>query len=186
MTGLDWLIVVVLFFSVLLAAAHGFFLEIFSLAGVVVGYLTAAWQYWRLSPLYLPHVKNHWAADGAAFLTIFLAIVLLAGVVGRIARWAMKEVGLRWFDRLLGGVFGVLKGSLIVTVLVMAIAAFGQGSKMLADSRFGSYFLVVGRAAVWVAPYELRERFGQGLNALRGLDHTTDDQKSQPLTPVHK
>lgn len=186
MTGLDWLILVILLFSVLLAAAHGFLLEIFSLVGTVLGYLLAAWQYSRLAPHYLPYVKNQWAADAAAFLTIFIAVVLLAGIAGRIARWMMHEVGLRWFDRVLGGVFGVLKGALIVTVLVMAMAAFGPGSKMLADSRFGSYFLVVGRGAVWVAPYELRERFRQGLNALRGLNHSEGDQQSQQQPPVHK
>ena len=182
MTGLDWLIVVILLLSVLLAAAHGFFFELFSLAGTVIGYLVAAWEYPRIAQWYLPYVKNQWAADAAAFLTIFIAIVLVAGIAGRIARWAMKEVGLRWFDRLLGGVFGILRGALIVTVVVFAIAAFGPGSKMLAESRFGSYFLVIGRGAVWVAPYELRNRFRQGLGALHELDHSGVGQTSQPAT----
>lgn len=183
MTGLDWLIVVIMLLSVLLAAAHGFFFEVFSLVGVVLGYVVAAWQYSRLAPWFAEYVKNQWAADAAAFFTIFIAIVLLAGAAGRIARWAMSEVGLRWFDRLLGGAFGVLRGALVVTVIVMAMASFGTGSKMLAESRFGSYFLVVGRGAVWVAPYELREKFRQGLEALRNRDrHPAVEQKqeSQP------
>jgi membrane protein required for colicin V production len=186
MTGLDWLIVVILLLSVLLAAAHGFFFELFSLAGTVIGYVVAAWEYPRVAQWYLPYVKNQWAADSAAFLTIFIAVVVLAGIAGRIARWAMKEVGLRWFDRLLGGVFGVLRGALIVTVVVLAIAAFGPGSKMLAESRFGSYFLVMGRGAVWVAPYELRDRFRQGVGVLRQLDHSGVGQSSQPVTPPAK
>jgi membrane protein required for colicin V production len=186
MTGLDWLIVVILLLSVLLAAAHGFFFELFSLAGTVIGYLVAAWEYPRIAHWYLPYVKNQWGADAAAFLTIFIAIVIVAGIAGRIARWAMKEVGLRWFDRLLGGVFGILRGALIVTVVVLAIAAFGPGSKMLAESRFGSYFLVIGRGAVWVAPYELRARFRQGLDALHGLDHSGSGQASQPAKPTGK
>ncbi len=186
MTGLDWLIAVIMLFSVLLAAAHGFFFEIFSLAGAVIGYVVAAWQYPRLAPLYLPYVKNQMAADGAAFLTIFLVIVLIAGAAGRITRWAMSEVGLRWFDRLLGAVFGVLRGALIVTVLVMAMAAFAPASTRLSESRFGSYFLVVGRAAVWVAPYELREKFRQGLDVLRGVNHKQDEQKSQQHPAAQK
>jgi membrane protein required for colicin V production len=91
----------------------------------------------------------------------------------------MSEVGLRWFDRVLGGLFGVIRGALIVTVLVMAMASFGPGSKRLADSRLGPYFLVIGRGAVWVAPYELRAKFRQGLDALRGLSHTDGAQQSQ-------
>jgi membrane protein required for colicin V production len=186
MTGLDWLIVVILLLSVLLAAAHGFFFEMFSLGGTVVGYLVAAWEYPRIAHWYLPYVKNQWAADSAAFLTIFIAIVVVAGIAGRIARWAMSEVGLRWFDRLLGGVFGVLRGALIVTVVVMAMAAFGPGSRMLSESRFGSYFLVIGRGAVWVAPSELRTRFRQGLDTLRDLNHSAEGQPSQPATPPAK
>lgn len=186
MTGLDWLIVVILLISVLLAAAHGFFFEIFSLAGTVIGYLVAAWQYPRLAPLYVPYVKNAWVADGAAFLTIFIGIVIVAGIAGRISRWAMHEVGLRWFDRLLGGVFGIVRGALVVTVLVMAMTSFGPGSKRLAESRLGPYFLVVGRGAVWAAPADLRAKFRQGLDALRGPNHTEDAQQSQPQPAPRK
>lgn len=96
----------------------------------------------------------------------------------------MKEVGLRWFDRLLGAAFGLVKGALIVAVLVMALAAFGQGSKgfaeSLADSRFGSYFLVVGRAATWLAPYELREGFRQGAKAIGTVKDSAPGTSSKP------
>ena len=45
MTGIDWVIVVAVTLSMALAAKEGFFYEVFSLAGVVVGYLLAAWEY---------------------------------------------------------------------------------------------------------------------------------------------
>ncbi len=180
MNGLDWFIIVTLVFSVVLAAAQGFFFELFSLAGAVVGYLLAAWGYQRVAPWFLPYVKNDWVASATAFLVIFLAVAILAGIAGRIARWAMKEVGLRWFDRFLGAVFGLVRGVLVVTVLVMAMAAFGPGSKTLAESRFGSYFLVVGRAATWVAPYELREGFRRGVKALGEIRDSAPDDKSKP------
>ena len=51
-------------------------------------------------------------------------------------------------------------------VLVMTMAAFIPGSRMLAESRFGSYFLVMGRGATWAAPSELRARFREGLRSL--------------------
>ncbi len=186
MNGLDWVIVVVLVISVLTAAAQGFFFELFSLAGTIIGYLLAAWGYKRFAPWFLPYVKNEWVADAAAFLIIFLVIVVLAGIVGRIARWAMKEVGLRWFDRLLGAAFGLLRGVLVVAVLVLALTAFGPGSKWLADSQFGSYFLVVGRAASWVAPYEIREGFRQGAKAIREGKVSAPEQEQKPTGNVNK
>lgn len=184
MNGLDWLIVGILLISVVMAAAQGFFFELFSLAGAVIGYLLAAWEYKEVALWLLPYVKNEWVAQSAAFFLIFIGAVILAGIVGRIARWAVQGVGLRWFDRLLGAAFGLLRGSLVVMVLVMALAAFGQGSETLARSQLGSYFLVLGRGAVWASPYELRERFRQGMKIIqshRDEPVKSSDPQKQPI-----
>src|ERR1700682_2567517 len=103
MNTLDWIIVVVLVFSVLLAVAQGFLFAMFSLAGTVAGFLLAAWGYGRLAPWFSPYVKAPAIADLAGFLTIFFAVVLLAGAIGRIAPWAVEEAGVGWGERHLGG-----------------------------------------------------------------------------------
>ena len=169
MNALDYIIVAIVVLSTLVAAAHGFFFEVFSFAGVIVGYVLAAWQYGRLSPALLPYVKSPWVADLAGFLIIFFVVVLLAGVVGRIARWGVSQIGLGWFDRLLGGAFGVLRGGLIVVVVATGLATFMPQSPWLAQSRFAPYVLVIGRGAVWVAPAKVREQFKAGLATLRTL-----------------
>lgn len=167
MNALDWVILVIVLVSMLLAVAQGFFFEIFSLAGAVIGYVVAAWSYKSITPWFVPYVKNEWIADGAAFLLIFLAIVIVAGIVARIVRWAVQEVGLRWFDRFLGGVFGALRGALVVMAIVMAMASFAPGAPLLQGSRLAPYFLVLGRGAMWVSPSEFRAKFRAGLDALR-------------------
>ncbi len=169
MNGLDWLIVFTIALSVLLAAAHGFFFELFSLAGAVGGYLLAAWMYPRLAPWFLPYVKQEWIADLAGFLTIFFSVLLLAGFAGRLVRWMFKEAGLRWFDRMLGAAFGLLRGGVVVTVLVMALAAFSPGAQLLSQSRLGPYFLVLGHGASWLAPARLRAAFREGVLGSRGI-----------------
>jgi membrane protein required for colicin V production len=184
MNWLDWTILAIIVLSVISAAAQGFFFELFSLAGVILGYLLAAWNYQRVAPWFLPHVKSQWAANAAGFFVIFIAIAILAGVAGRIARWAVKEVGLRWFDRFLGAVFGLVKGALVVSVLIMALAAFGPGSKSVADSQYASYFLVVGRAVAWVAPYELREGLRQGVKAISTMKSSAPESSSKPSGAV--
>ena len=166
MTLLDWVIVGVVLLSILLSAAQGFLYEIFSLAGVVLGFLSAVWEYHRLSSLYRPYVNATQYADIAAFLTIFFVVLIFAGMVARLARWAMKEVGLSWVDRLLGGAFGLVRGVAIVTVGVLAIAAFAPDNQALAHSSMGGYFLVAARTATWIAPYELRARVRSGAQAI--------------------
>ncbi|MGB7553051.1 MAG: CvpA family protein [Candidatus Korobacteraceae bacterium] len=167
MSILDWVILLIILLSVLQASAQGFFYEFFSLAGVIVGYLLAAWEYWRVAAWYAPHVNSQWAADIAAFFTIFVVVVLLAGVVGRIARWAVHGVGLRWFDRLLGGMFGFLRGAVLCTVVVLALASFAPQWGWLQQSRIAPFMLVGGRALIWAAPAELRQRFREGWDLLR-------------------
>ena len=166
MTGLDWAIVAILVLSVLLAAAHGFFFEVLSLAGVVLGYLLAAWEYWCLAPWFAQRVKSQAVAESVAFLAIFFGVMLAAGIVGRIARWLVKQAGLGWTDRLLGAAFGLARGVIIVAVLVLALAAFAPGSRMLAQSALGAYFVVAASGMSWLAPAGLRQKLRLGVAAL--------------------
>ena len=110
MTGADWIILVVILLSVVQAASAGFFHEIFGLAGLVFGYLLAAWQYWRLAAWFSPYLKSEWLGDIAGFLLFFLGVMILAGIAGRIVRWIVKRSGLSFLDRLLGGFLGLLRG----------------------------------------------------------------------------
>ncbi|HUO60606.1 MAG TPA: CvpA family protein [Candidatus Acidoferrales bacterium] len=171
MNALDWFIIVVLAFSALFAALKGFALEVLSLIGAVLGYLLAAWYYPRLSNWFQPHVSNRAVADAAGFLVIFVAVMIAAGLVGRIISWAMKKVGLRWFDRLLGMAFGLVRGSLIVVVVLLGLTSFGIYSKGVASSQFAPYFLLVGRGFVWAGPNDLQHRFHDGLKSLQNFTH---------------
>ncbi len=186
MNVLDWLIVGILVLSVLHAAAQGFVFEFFSLVGTVFGYLLAAWEYPVVARYIAPYVKSDLVASGAGFLLIFVAVVILAGIAGRIARWATSTVGLRWFDRLLGGAFGFLRGALVVVVLVMAMASFLPSSRALASSRLAQYFLVAGRAAVCAGPSELKQQFRDGLKSLDRLRDNGSQTSRRMIVDVLK
>jgi membrane protein required for colicin V production len=174
----DWIILGFLMFSVISAALEGFFHEAFKLAGLGVGYLLAAWQYHRLADWFTPHLKSLWLGEIAGFLIIFFAVLIVAGIAGRIARSVMKEAGLSGIDRFLGAVLGLLKGVLVVAIVLTAMAAFAPAAKWLAGSELAPYFLVGGRAAIWLAPPELRHRFYQGLDYMHQAHSAMD--KSQP------
>src|ERR1039457_6721168 len=179
----EWIILGFLVFSVIGAAMEGFFHEAFSLAGLVVGYLLAAWQYRRLADWFAPHLKSLWLGEIAGFLIVFFAVLLVAGLAGRIARWAMKKAGLSTIDRILGAVLGLLRGVLVVAIVLTAMAAFAPAEKWLAESQLAPYFLVGGRAAIWLAPSELRQRFYQGLDSLRHAPSATEAIHPKPAEP---
>ena len=183
MSVADWIILAFMVFSVIGAAMEGFFHEAFHLAGLVVGYLLAAWQYHRLADWFAPHLKSPWVGEIAGFLIIFFAVLILAGFAGRIARWLMKKAGLSTIDRILGAVLGLLRGALVVAIVLSAMAAFAPAAKWLAESQLAPYFLVGGRAAIWLAPSELRQRFYQGLDYLRHAPSATEAIHPKPAEP---
>jgi membrane protein required for colicin V production len=166
MTVADWMICALVLLNVIAAAMQGFFSEALAMAGLVIGYVVAAWQYRGLAEWLEKFLTNPWLAEVLGFFVIFFAIVLLFGLAARIARWVMKEAGLSGLDRFLGALLGLLKGGLMVAVVLMGMTAFAPTSKLLERSQLAPYFLVVGRAAIWLAPSELRIRFYQGLDLL--------------------
>jgi membrane protein required for colicin V production len=167
MNGIDWLILGLVLLSVWLAAVHGFFFEVFSLAGSVIGFLLAAWEYKRVAPWFTPYVKSPAIADLAGFFTIFGAVAIVAAIVARVVRNVMRAVGLRWVDRFLGGAFGLVRGVVVVTVGIMAITAFAPESPQLARSQLAGYFQLAGGGASWFVPPVMRKQFREGTVKLR-------------------
>ncbi len=180
MTLADWIICALVLVNVITAAMQGFFSEALSMAGLIVGYIVAAWQYRRLAEWFEKFFKNEWLAEILGFLIIFFAILLLFGVAARIARWVMKQSGLSGFDRFLGAILGLLKGGLMVAVILMGMTAFEPTSKLLQNSQLAPYFLVMGRAAIWIAPSELRARFYQGLDLIHQAPQKLSGSHASP------
>jgi membrane protein required for colicin V production len=172
----DWLIIALIVLNVVAAAMHGFFVEALGMAGLVVGYVVAAWRYQQVADWLMKYLNSQLLAQVLGFLAIFFAILLVFSLAGRIMRKLMKEVGLSGFDRFLGALLGVLKGALVVTVVLMGLTAFTPTSSFLEKSELAPYFLVVGRAAIWVAPGALQTQFRQGLDFLR---HAPKDLSSK-------
>lgn len=170
----DWIILLALLVSVIQAASSGFFQEAFGLAGLVLGYLIAAWQYRRLAGHFAAYISSRWLGEIVAFLAVFLGVMILAGVLGKIVRWLVKEAGLSFVDRILGALLGLVRGCLLVAIVLVSMTAFTPSSRWLQGSALPPYFLVVGRAAIWVAPAELRMEF------YKGLEYVRHGQKAAP------
>lgn len=170
MALVDWLIVVVLLVSVLSATKNGFFLEVFSLAGAIVGLVLASWNYQRLLPWITHWVHSFAAAEALSFLLIALGVMLLAGLLGRMIRWSVHSIGLGWADRFLGGLFGIVKGFVLVTIAVLVVAAFFPQASWFRQSRFAPGFLTMAHKVSVIAPEDLERRIREGVGILRSSE----------------
>ncbi|HEY0785822.1 MAG TPA: CvpA family protein [Acidobacteriaceae bacterium] len=166
MAWIDWCIAAVVLMTAINAGRKGFVVEAFSLAGIVLGLLLASWNYRRAVPYFSGWLHPGPLAEAAAFLAIALGVMILAGLIGRAIRWSARSLGLGWADRLLGVCFGLVKGGILVTLAVMALAAFWPKAPWLRGSELAPYFLSAARDTAFVTPLALGERVRHGIRLL--------------------
>jgi len=173
----DWLLVAIVVYSTVGAFVRGFFREVFSLLGLILGMLLASWNYAALAGRlvkWLPHSwRVSWAvADIVSFLMIALGVMMIAGLAGKLLRRTARTIGLGFIDRMLGAVFGMGRGLLLGVLVMMAAAAFLPGARYVRDSQLSSYFLVGAHAVSFVVPSHLQGRIRAGALELR---HSSTD-----------
>lgn len=120
MNFIDYLILAVLLISLFLGFFRGFLGEAISL----ISWLGGLWLAWHYAYLIEPHLGgliaepplNTWAAR-----TIMLVAVLVAGwLIGGVVTYFAHQSGISlMLDRLLGMLFGVIRGMVLVSIMVM-------------------------------------------------------------------
>lgn len=105
--------------SVLLSMMRGAMRELLGLAGWVAAFFAAKSYAEPLAPLLPDGIPNESWRLAAAFVIIFLATLLVAGLLAIALSELMRKVGLGLLDRSLGALFGFARGVLIVGVLVL-------------------------------------------------------------------
>ena len=67
--------------------------------------------------------------------------MLLSLLAGKLIRRTAHTIGLGFFDRLLGALFGLARGCLLGVAILTAATAFLPHSTRIANSRLTPYFL---------------------------------------------
>jgi membrane protein required for colicin V production len=118
LSWLDWALAAVLAASVVIGCWRGFVFECLSLAGWLVAWFAAQWAAPQLGP-HLPAGTAGSALNlAAAFGAAFVAALVLWALLARLIRMLLRATPLSLPDRLLGAVFGFLRGA----VLLLAVA----------------------------------------------------------------
>ena len=121
MSTLDWALVAVLALSCLLGLWRGVIRETLSLAAWLLGFV--------LSSRYATEVASHlpisdWSDNarlGLAWVLVFLAVWLTITLLAMLVRGVVSAVGLGLLDRVLGCVFGFLRGGIALMALSVAV-----------------------------------------------------------------
>lgn len=119
MTLFDHAVLTLTGFSVLLGLLRGFTREVIALASWVVAFLVASVYGGEAAPLLASQIPDESWRVLASFVAVFFVVLIVMSVTALLMSKLIKSAGLGFEDRLLGSVFGLARGLLVVLVLVL-------------------------------------------------------------------
>jgi membrane protein required for colicin V production len=177
----DLVLVLILLWSAIAGLRAGFARVVIGLIATLVGLVLGFWFYRVVAAWFMQWVKTLIVADLLGFFMIFIGVVtigaLLAALCSRLFRW----IGLSWFNHLLGGLAGFLRGALIIAALVDILVAYSPSPTpaFLENSHILPYASEVSSWLISVAPRELKDAFTEQMENLRQLWRRQHPQRSQ-------
>lgn len=174
MPPLNWLdiaLVVVLLWSTFAGLRAGLARVVVGLAATVVGLMAGFWCYRLVAAKILPWVSTVTIANILGFFVIFFGTLLIGALIASLLSRLFKWVGLSWFNYLLGGLAGFLRGALIISALLDFFVAFAPSPtpSALEHSQVLPYASHISSWLVNLAPRELKDAFTQQFQNLKQL-----------------
>jgi membrane protein required for colicin V production len=118
MSAFDLIVIGIIGLSTVFAFWRGLIRVVMSLVALIAAVL-AAIQFSPAVAAMLPALGDPVTRYLAAFALIFIVVALVGALLGWVLSRAIRAIGLGFVDRLLGAVFGVARGVLIVVIAVL-------------------------------------------------------------------
>ncbi len=138
----DWILLLVLFVSMVVGFWRGLVYEVLSLAGWVAAFILAQWFASDVI-VWLPFLKS--AAEplqyAIAFVVVFIASLFAAGMVSWLIKMLVETVGLRPVDRSLGALFGLARGMVLLLALTVVVQLTGFSTEVWWKNAHGPIWL---------------------------------------------
>lgn len=129
-TIIDAVIIAIIAISVIVAFFRGFISEALSLIVWILAFMGAVFYYQDVGKM-LPNLfggsTNALSGDESifgdliSFAITFIALLIILGLVNLLITFVLRKLSISWPDRLLGTIFGLLRGIFIVAVISLFI-----------------------------------------------------------------
>ncbi len=196
MNLLDLGIIVLLGLITVRGFFRGLFQEVAVLVGVVAGVVAAAHTYLRLASLLQPWITDPQYARWIAFAALFVAVYWLIRLAAHFIQRLLYHLYLDFVDRLLGGVFAMAKGALLVGFALMLLGVvLPRNSHLLTGSVAAPHLLALSRQSLGLLPPDFKQRLTDYLKEWRLPREKRQVEESHPdfsrqlfmgLWPTHK
>ena len=120
---LDWIFLGILLLSMLMGAWRGFVFEVLSVVSWVLAFFLAQW-FALDAARWLPVTgASEPVRYAAGFVLVFILTIFAGGLIAFVVKKLLAVVGLSPADRLLGAVFGLVRGLLLLLAMTVVVQA---------------------------------------------------------------
>lgn len=123
MLWIDFVIIGIIALSAIISVVRGFVKEVLSLVAWVLAFWVALTFSPHLSVFLSAYIATPSVSLFTAFAVLFVVTLILAALVNHLIAALVEKTGLSGTDRMLGVIFGLLRGVAIVTLLILLAAA---------------------------------------------------------------
>ena len=161
MTVFDFIVIALTGASVAAGASRGLMRALITGAALIVGLILAAQGYEMAGALLrgLGLVESKASASAWGFLLIMTIVLAVGFIAGQLIKGGMRRVRLEWFDRVLGGAFGMLRGLAVCSVMYLALTAFPVRIEAVEKAETAPVLAEGARLLAFFTSTDLRTRF---------------------------
>lgn len=118
MTSFDYVVFIIIGVCIIVSMMRGAVREMLSIIGWLAAFYVAKTYATQLMPLLPQDIPTDSLRVLAAFIILFLGVLLVVSLLSIALSSILNKIGLSWLNRFFGALFGFAKGLLIVCILV--------------------------------------------------------------------
>jgi len=154
MNWVDFVILSIVGLSALIGFTRGLIREVLSL-GIWIGAAIVAWLYYEpLASMLEPWVSTAAIRLGVAVLALIVLVLVLGAIFGHFLTRLLEKTGLTGTDRLMGVVFGTVRGALLVAMVgfLGALSPVSDDTWWQESSLLGRFQVLAGQVVGQLPP----------------------------------
>ena len=131
----DWFILIVLIASGIISFARGFTKEFLSLFLWLAAFIAAISLEYLATPKINEFIGNEEISKIISYIVVFLIFIFIGGMIIKFISKLIKWSGVSGFDRFLGVVFGLIRGSIVLFVIFLLLPSGIKTTDLINNSK---------------------------------------------------
>jgi len=168
---LDLIVLVFVAASVVGGFVAGFARSGIGFLAAIFGVLCGFWFYGVPAAAIRKYIHSATASNLIGFFVVYLCVVLAGALIGKLLAKLLKWSGLSWLDRLMGAMFGLVRGALVAVAFIAVLLAFTPKPtpNWMVNSTVLPYAIDASNTLAALAPNTIKDAFRESVREIRKI-----------------